>query len=229
MNTKDYYTILGVNRRASQGEIKSAYRKLAFKYHPDRCPEEKKKECEEKFKDVAAAYYVLGDLKKRKEYDDYKKGTYTFRSGPGSGDFASQTGFDFDDLMKHFQDIGAKKSRPGRSSSQYFFFDDLADIFKDVHSAGSHAGGKYTTYDFNNAGSFQKVDTDTLANLNVPVNIANRGGEVKFKMTDGRAITLKINPGTKNGQKLRLKGLGRMCPCCDHRGDLFIMVGIRRN
>ncbi|MFH1428866.1 MAG: DnaJ domain-containing protein, partial [Candidatus Margulisiibacteriota bacterium] len=111
MDTKDYYAILGVNEKASLGEIKSAYRKLAFKYHPDKCPEEKKKECEEKFKEIAAAYYVLGDEKRRKEFDDYRKGAYSFRSGPGSGDFASQTGFDFEDLMKHFHDLGARGAR----------------------------------------------------------------------------------------------------------------------
>jgi len=224
MDTKDYYTILGVKPTADSEEIKRAYRKLALKYHPDRCPKDKKAEGEEKFKDITAAYYVLGDVKKRKEYDDYKKGTYTFRSGPGSGDFASQTGFDFNDLMRHFQDIGAKKSQSRRSESQYFFFDDLADIFKDLDSSNSHRGSQYTTYDFNKTGSLQSVDTDTLANLSIPANIANGGGEVKFKMTDGRTITLKISPGTKNGQKLRLKGLGRMCPCCNHKGDLFIEI-----
>ena len=96
MDTKDYYAILEIDKSASHDEIKRAYRKLAFKYHPDKCPEEKKKECEEKFKEIAAAYYVLGDEKRKKEYDDYRNGAYSFRSGPGSGDFASQSGFDFD-------------------------------------------------------------------------------------------------------------------------------------
>ena len=126
--------------------------------------------------------------------------------------------------MKHFQDTGAKGARPGVGGSQYFFFDDLADIFGGMRSAGGHANRAYTTYGFKDAVSQQKIDTDTHANLNISVGIARKGGEVKFKMTDGRTITLKISPGTKNGQTLRLKGLGRMCSCCDHKGDLFIMV-----
>ena len=224
MNAADYYSILGVSKIASQEKIKTAYRKLAMKYHPDRCPEEKKKECEEKFKDVASAYYALGDTQRRKEYDDYKKGAYTFRSGPGSGDFASQTGFDFDDLMKHFYDLGSKKTKSAKRNNRYFFFDDLSDIFAGVDSTSSHASRRYTTYNFGNSGSLQKINTDIRANLSIPINIANNGGEIKFKISDGRTITLKINPGTKNGQTLRLKALGRMCSCCDHKGDLFITV-----
>ena len=65
---KDYYKILGVSKDASQDEIKKAYRKLAIKLHPDRNPGDK--EAEAKFKEAAEAYEVLGDEKKRKEYDN---------------------------------------------------------------------------------------------------------------------------------------------------------------
>ncbi|MEA3436391.1 MAG: DnaJ domain-containing protein, partial [Thermodesulfobacteriota bacterium] len=125
---KDYYAIMGVSENASRDEIKAAYRKLAFKYHPDRSPEEKKKASEEKFKEIAAAYYVLGDEKRKKEYDDYRRGAYDFRSGPGAGDFASQSGFDFEDLMKHFHNMGTQRPRKRRTSNRYVFFDDFSDI-----------------------------------------------------------------------------------------------------
>jgi len=225
MDTQDYYTILGVDESASSEQIKSAYRSLALKYHPDRCPEEKKKEGEEKFKEIAAAYYVLSDVKKRKEYDDYRKGAYAFRSGPGSGDFASQTGFDFEDLMKHFHDLGARGARQQRGFNRYFFFDDLSDIFEGMSSMqGDQAGGAYTVYHFTDTEGQQKYDTDTYADIKIPQNIAQSGGEVQVKLHDARIITLKINPGTKNGQKLRLKGIGKMCPTCDHKGDLIVSV-----
>ncbi len=72
MSTKrDYYEILGVPRDASIEEIKKAYRKLALQYHPDRVPPEKKKEAEEKFKEISEAYAVLSDPEKRKLYDAY--------------------------------------------------------------------------------------------------------------------------------------------------------------
>ena len=205
MGIQDYYNILGVNENASPEEVKTAYRKLAVKYHPDRCPEEKKKECEEKFKEIAAAYYALGDAKRRKEYDDYKKGAYSFRSGQGSGDFASQTGFDFEDLMKHFHNAGAQRPSQQGGFSRYFSFDDLSDVFAGMSSMqGDRTGGAYTVYNFTDTEGQQKYDTDTYADIKIPQSIAQNGGEVKVKLSDARTITLKIHPGTKNGQKLRL-------------------------
>jgi len=221
---KEYYAILGVAENASQNEIKVAYRKLALKYHPDKSPEGKKKESEEKFKEIAAAYYVLGDEKRKKEYDDYKKGTYAFRSGPGSGDFASQAGFDFEDLMKHFRNPGARGGRQQRGSNRYFFFDDLGDIFEGLGSAQKGYSGAYVGRGSLGEDAVHRYETDINADLSIPKNIALRGGEVKFKLQDSRTIMLKIYPNTKNGQKLRLKGLGARCPCCDHKGDLTVTM-----
>jgi len=221
---KEYYAILGVAENASHDEIKAAYKKLAFRYHPDKCPEEKKKECEEKFKEITAAYYVLGDEKRKKEYDGYRKGAYAFRSGPGSGDFASQAGFDFEDLMKHFHDIGAHGGRQQRGSSRYFSFDDLGDIFEGLGSAQKGYSGAYVDRESLEEDAVHRYETDVNADLSIPKNIALSGGEVKFRLQDSRTIMLKIYPNTKNGQKLRLKGLGARCPCCDHKGDLTVTM-----
>ncbi len=222
----DYYAIMGLSKNASAEEIKKAYKKLAFKYHPDRCPDKNKKEGEEKFKEMAAAYYVLGDAKRKKEYDDYKKGAYSFRSGPGAGDFASQSGFDFEDLIKHFHNTGAGGgTRQKRTSNRYVFFDDLSDIFQGMDSMpGNQAGGNYRAYQSPNVGGQKKYDTDINAEIKIPAHIAQVGGEVKVKLSDGRMITLKINKGTKKGQKLRLKGIGKMCHTCEHKGDLIVSV-----
>lgn len=93
---QDYYSILGVPKNASPDQIKKAYRELALKYHPDR---NKSKEAEEKFKEINAAYAVLGDQEKKKEYDAY---------GPeGFGKRFSQEdifrGFNFDDIFQDLQ------------------------------------------------------------------------------------------------------------------------------
>ena len=69
MAKRDYYEVLGVDKNASEDEIKKAYRKLAIKYHPDRNPGNK--EAEEKFKEAAEAYDVLHDAKKRQQYDQF--------------------------------------------------------------------------------------------------------------------------------------------------------------
>lgn len=221
---KDYYAIIGVAQSASADQIKTAYRKLAFKYHPDRCHDERKKECEEKFKEISAAYYVLGDEKRKKEYDDYRKGKNAFKSGSETGDFASQSGFDFEDLIKHFHTSGARNGQQQNSYNRYFSFEDLADIFEGMGSNQQRQSGDYNRYQFDDASGQQKQDSDIHAEINIPKNIAQRGGEVKVKLGDDKTINLKIAPNTKNGQKLRLRGMGKMCHTCEHKGDLIVAI-----
>ena len=80
--TRDYYEVLGVPKSASEQEVKSAYRKLAMKYHPDRNPGDK--QAEEKFKEAAEAYGVLGDPERRRRYDQFGHAGVT---GPGAQGF----------------------------------------------------------------------------------------------------------------------------------------------
>ena len=97
---KDYYEVLGVNKSSTDAEIKSAYRKLAKKYHPDMNPGDK--EAEEKFKEVNDAYAVLSDPDKRKKYDTY--GSAAFENGGGGAGYGGFSGMDFD-LGDIFGDI----------------------------------------------------------------------------------------------------------------------------
>ncbi len=95
---RDYYTVLGVDKGASQDDIKKAYRKLAMKYHPDRNPGDKV--AEDKFKEAAEAYEVLHDEQKRKRYDMYG------HEGVGGADGQSGSSFSsFEDIFSHFADI----------------------------------------------------------------------------------------------------------------------------
>ncbi len=104
-SVKDYYEMLGVDKKASQEEIKKAYRKLARKYHPDLNPGDKT--AEHKFKELNEAYEVLGDEKKRAEYDQY--GRSPFEGGPAPGfDFRTYTSgdrFDFGGFGDVFSDL----------------------------------------------------------------------------------------------------------------------------
>jgi molecular chaperone DnaJ len=114
---KDYYKLLGVEKSSTKEEIKKAYKKLALKYHPDRAPEDKKKEYEEKFKEINEAVSVLGDEKKRQQYDQY--GDSAFQGG--------HQGFDYSDIMSQF-----------RSGS----FGDFDDIFDQLFGGGSRRSSR---------------------------------------------------------------------------------------
>jgi len=98
--SKDYYKILGVSKNSTKEEIKKAYKKLAMKYHPDRAPEEKKKEYEEKFKKINEAAAILADDEKRSQYDQFG----TTAEGVGGFDFSNMggQGFDFDSIFESF-------------------------------------------------------------------------------------------------------------------------------
>ena len=97
MADKDFYEILGVQRNASDDEIKKSYRKLAMKYHPDRNKDDK--ESERKFKEVSAAYEILKDSEKRSAYDQY--GHDAFRQGGGGQGFGDFGG-GFSDIFEEF-------------------------------------------------------------------------------------------------------------------------------
>ena len=97
MADKDFYEILGVQKNASDDEIKKSYRKLAMKYHPDRNKDDK--ESERKFKEVSAAYEILKDSEKRSAYDQY--GHDAFRQGGGGQGFGDFGG-GFSDIFEEF-------------------------------------------------------------------------------------------------------------------------------
>lgn len=218
MPSKDYYEVLGVKEDATQAEIKKAYRKLAVKYHPDKNPGDKK--AEDTFKEISGAYYALGDEKRRKEYDNLK------RMGAYTDNFSSNQGFDYSDFMGQFSGGGFSSGSP---------FEDLfGDIFSRSSSSGRRGG---QTYYYSSGGGMRggsqraqeqaEVDTDTRAELPIPKNLAEKGGEAKFKLSSGKSISLKIPKGTKTGQKMRLRGQGSKCPCCNHKGDLIVSIKIK--
>ena len=211
MEFKDYYKILGVEKTATQDEIKKAYRKLAMKHHPDRNPNNKS--AEEKFKEITEANEVLSDPEKRKKYDalgaNWKQYQHT---GRGSEDFFSQYG-------------GAQ--RGGRTS--YEFSGDFSDLFGNLGGFSdffeSFFGGGGRSGTSGDSTRKQTIAVDVEAEINITLEEAFIGSERHISV-NGKKLKIKINPGTKDGQRLRLKGLGRSRTQGGGRGDLFLNVHI---
>lgn len=227
MSQKDYYKILGVAETAAEGDIKSAYRKLALKHHPDKNPGNKA--AEEKFKEISEAYYVLSDKKRRDEYDLARKGGF----GGGGGSYQGAQGFDSSEFMNFFRSGGARGGAGGRGGSGFGAFEDiLGDLFR---GTGGRGGQQQYTYSYapGGGGGFEdgegeREETDIQTEVAVPAALAQKGGEVKFKTRAGQQFTVRVPAGIKDGQKLRLAGQGRECRCCGKNGDLLVQIRIKK-
>jgi curved DNA-binding protein len=191
---KSLYETLGVSESASQAEIKKAYRKLARKYHPDIC---KKPECEEKFKEINAAYEVLNDEQRRKQYDQFGDSMF---GNQNFHDFYQQQGgvnVDLDEILRNIFGGGFSRSR----SSGFGGFDGF----------GGFGGG------------YQQPDLDTHARMTIPFNVAVMGGTHSVNI-NGESVNLKIPAGITSGKKLRVRGKGKAYN--GQRGDLIIEVEV---
>lgn len=214
MEFKDYYKILGVEKSATQDEIKKAYRKLAMKYHPDR--NSGNKSAEEKFKEITEANEVLSDPEKRKKYDTLGANWKQYQhAGTGFDDFFSQFG-------------GSRK----QGGATYEFSGDFGDLFGNLGGFsdffesffgghGRRSGSGFTSQGFQS----QPAGVDVEADLNITLEEAFNGSERQINV-DGKKLKIKINPGTKDGQKLRLKGLGRSRSANGNKGDLYLNIHI---
>jgi curved DNA-binding protein len=215
MEFKDYYKILGADKNATKEDISKAFRKLAVKYHPDKNPNNKT--AEDKFKEITEAHEVLSDPEKRKKYDALGANWQQYQSGGrGFEDFFSQFG-------------GATR----RSGTTYEFSGDFGDLFggmgggfSDFFESFFGGRGRQNRTGFDSQG-FQKQPTgiDVEADLNITLEEAFNGSERQISI-DGKKLKIKINPGTSNGQKLRLKGLGRSSLEGGTKGDLYLNIHI---
>lgn len=207
--TKDLYQILGVSKTASEAEIKSAYRKLARKYHPDLNKDDKS--AAEKFKEISNAYDIIGNAEKRKKYDNneidadgkptgfgagFGGGNYDFRQGgnPFGGGFGGAQGF---------------------NGAQGFDFSSIFgdDIFSQF--TGRAGGGR----------NFARKGQDISFSMRVDFLDAAKGVEKQVNL-GGKNVNVKIPAGTQSGQTLRLKGLGGAGINGGENGDALITVNV---
>jgi molecular chaperone DnaJ len=210
---RDYYEVLGVNRNATNDELKKAYRKLAIKYHPDKNPGDKT--AEQRFKEAANAYGVLSDSKKRKMYD--------LRGSAGLDDMGFH-GFESSaDIFSNFGDIFGdifgnrsyrERARPQKGSDLRH---DITISFTDA-ALGSERQLRFTKSDACDAcnGTGAKNGASTVC--------PQCNGEGRVAKT--RSLSVKIPAGINNGSALKLSDQGEAGIRGGRAGDLYIHVKI---
>lgn len=201
MKYKDYYQTLGIDKKASQEQIKKAYRKLAVKYHPDK--NQGDSAAEERFKEVNEAFEVLGNAEKRQKYD--KLGANWQAYEQGGFDWSQYGGNPFGHSGTSFTFEGDPNTFFGGNSG----FSDFFERF----FAGQ--GTPFQTQ--SNRGR------DTQAELPITLEEAYHGGAKVFDL-NGQRIRIQIKAGAYDGQKLRLKGKGQPGPQGGENGDLIITL-----
>ncbi|MFC1893322.1 DnaJ C-terminal domain-containing protein [Chloroflexota bacterium] len=225
MAGKDYYSILGVNRNASEREIKQAYRRLARKYHPDVNPGDKA--AEERFKRVNEAQEVLSDSEKRRKYDQYgdqwqyaDQFARTGRQQQPSWDF-SQGGGGFhgaDDLGSLFGDLfgggtRSRRARPRRGRDiEYPVEVTLEEAF---HGAKRNIAlqTQEPCSACNGSGRIQNLSCSVCQGLGVAASV--------------KRLEVKIPPGVKNGSRVRITGKGEPGYSGGTSGDLYLVVSVK--
>ncbi|HAT71495.1 MAG TPA: hypothetical protein DCS63_01605 [Elusimicrobia bacterium] len=204
----DYYSLLGVPKTAGEGEIKSAYRKLAMKYHPDR--NQGNKASEARFKEINEAYEVLSDAKRRAMYDQLGPDGQPrgHRPSPDGGFHQSR------------QPGGFQYNYQGAGEGQ---FGDFSDFFKSMFGgAGSGFGGMQEE-----AGGRSPLDME--AELQLSIEDLVRGGHKQLsftyragRRTETKNINVKLPKGLRDGATIRLRGQGKEAP--GGAGDLYLKL-----
>ncbi len=255
MSKRDYYEILGINTGATEEEIKKAYRALAFKYHPDRNPNDP--EAEQKFKEAAEAYEVLSDPQKRSTYDSFG---HDGLNGSNFQDFGSaQDIFDaFSDIFGDFFGFGSTRGRRGpRPQAGADLRYDLTISFQEAvkgtekelqiprekecqtcQGSGIEPGHKAETCK-HCGGRGQIYQSQGFFRISTPCPICKGTGQVianPCKNCKGRGlvketknVTVKIPAGVDNGNRLRLNEEGEPGRHGGPPGDLYVVIHVEEH
>lgn len=209
MDFKDYYKVLGVDKKASADEIKSAYRKLARKYHPDVNPNDK--QAETRFKEVTEAYEVLSDPDNRKKYDMLGSNWRQHRQSGGRAE-------DYN-WQQWYSGGGAPGGQP---RYEYRRNDDSGDFFQ----GGNGGFSDFFSSIFGRRGAAQPMkgqDFEATAELSLEEAFT---GTQRILTVDGKSIKISIKSGIRDGQKLKLSGKGGLGRGGGSNGDLYIIIRV---
>ncbi|MFD2264849.1 DnaJ C-terminal domain-containing protein [Lacibacterium aquatile] len=210
---RDPYEVLGISRLATAEEIKSAYRKLAKRYHPDLNPGDKS--IESKFKEVSTAYDILSDADKKSRFDrgeiDGAGNEKPFGRRPGSSGRA-----------------GAGSSSGGGFGGFGFDPDDIFEMFtqRSRNRAGAGSTGAGSSSSGSGGGANARRGSDISYTLTVDFVSAAGGATRRVTTAHGKALDVNIPPGTTDGTKLRLRGQGQPGGDGQPSGDAFIEIHV---
>jgi len=212
MDFKDYYKVLGVDKDATDVEIKKVYRQLAKKYHPDKNPGNK--EAEERFKEISEAYGVIGDKEKRKDYDKLASNWQRYQQAGQGGDW-----------FQNFQNQRGQSANFEGSFSDLFNNMGYKDIFSSIF--GGAQGGAERPYSGRRSaksGTHKRGD-DVEVELLLTLEEVFTGGEKEISV-EGKIIKVKIPRGIEDGKKLRLKYQAPTGRYGSDKGDLYLKIKI---
>ncbi|MBL8063768.1 MAG: J domain-containing protein [Anaerolineales bacterium] len=202
MDYKDYYKILGVERKASADEIRSAYRKLAMKYHPDKNPGDKK--AEDRFKEINEAYQVLSDDQKRAHYDRLGSAYSNFRTTGGRpGDFQ------WDDWFQQ----QAASQRGNQNDS--FAGGNFSDFFRTIFGEAMRSQGRGNPFAQEGSGYEQEAQ--------ISFKESYEGTTRQIQQTNGRKLGVRIPAGVKTGSRVRVAGAG------PDGTDLYLLIQVEED
>ncbi len=231
---KDYYQILGIDRKASAAEIKKAYRKLARKFHPDVNPGNP--EAEARFKEIQEAYRILSDKEKRKQYDTY--GFVPEEEGaPGGGAAGGWAGGPQQDVRVEFRDVG------------FGGFGDIGDLFEQLFGGRGRPRQRKRPprrgqdHEIQVEISFEEAVRGTTITLPVQRQVGcttcggsgNVGGRVCPSCHGAGAVIsterlkVRIPEGVRDGARVRVAGKGAAGTAGGASGDLFVRVRVREH
>jgi curved DNA-binding protein len=206
---RDYYETLGVGRDASEEDIRRAYRRLARENHPD---VNKDPEAEDRFKEVSEAYEVLRDPEKRAQYDRFGQNWKAGQDVSGASGFE---GFDFGGGGGGFRDVRVD-----------FGGGEFSDFFEGIFGGGRAGRAGFGGARGGGRNGFASRGQDQVAELELSLQEAARGGKRKVSLADGRDYEVSIPPGVRDGQRIRLAGEGGG-GAGGPSGDLFLRVRVR--
>jgi curved DNA-binding protein len=215
MNYKDYYKILGVNKNATDKEIKAAFRKLARKHHPDANPDDPKSE--DRFKEINEAYEVLGDSEKRVKYDQLGANWHRWQQAGGRpGDF------DWADWMggPGGQRVHVRYGAEGLGDifgEDRSFSDFFTSIFGGMGGGRRQGGINFQTQPRPGQNLEQEAEISLTEDYHGTTRMLNK---------IGRRLEVKIPSGARTGTRVRMRGEGSQSSSGGQTGDLYLKVKI---